>query len=66
MIYSVLRAHEYEVNEIAKESRISLGGPLALVSKVAGREVEKEVVEKENSEDEGLIVNSDDEAVAFY
>nr|KAJ0225283.1 hypothetical protein LSAT_V11C100031530 [Lactuca sativa] len=31
-----------------------------------GREAEKESVEKENSEDKGLIVNSDDEAVAFY
>ncbi|KAL7614614.1 hypothetical protein Lser_V15G06614 [Lactuca serriola] len=55
-----------EVNEISKESKISIGGPLALVSKISGREAKKESVEKENSEDEGLIVNSDDEAIAFY
>lgn len=65
-LYNVLKAHETEVNEIAEESKISLGGPLYLVSKVVGRDLEKETVEKEISKDEGLIVNSDDEAIAFY
>ena len=65
-MYNVMKEHESDVNEIVEESKISLGGPLALVSKVVSREAEKEVVEKENSEDEGLIVNSDEEAVAFY
>ena len=65
-LYNLLKTHEAEVNEIAEESKISIGGPLALVSKVSGREAEKESVEKENSKDEGLIVNSNDEAIAFY
>ena len=65
-LYNVLKARELEVNEKVEETRINLGGPLALVSKVSGREVKKEVAQKENSDDEGLIVNSDDEAVAFY
>ena len=64
-LYNVLKAHESELNEIIEETMISLSGPLALVSKVAGREFDKEIVEKENSEDEGLIVNFDDEAVVF-
>ncbi|XP_052624916.1 uncharacterized protein LOC128132402 [Lactuca sativa] len=57
---------ESKVNEIAEESKINICCPLALVSKILGREAKKESVEKENSEDEGLIVNSDDEVVAFY
>ena len=46
---------------MAEESKLSLGGPLALVSKVT----EKESIEKENSDEEGFLINSDDEAVAF-
>ncbi|XP_023737287.1 uncharacterized protein LOC111885248 [Lactuca sativa] len=64
--YNLLKAHKNEVNEVAEESKINLGGPLALVSKVLGRVGGMEATEKESSEDEGLIVNSDDEAVAFY
>ena len=44
----MLKAHETEVNEIDEESRINLGDPLALMSKVSGRDVEKEVVDKED------------------
>ena len=36
------------------------------MSKFASKEAEKKTVENEGSEDEGLIINSDDEAVAFY
>ena len=41
---------------------MSLGCPLALVSKVA----ENETLEKGNSYEEGFLLNSDDEAIAFY
>ena len=61
-----MKAHESKVNEIAKETRISLGGPLALVAKISRKEFEKVLAKKEKSDEEGLIVNSDDEAMAFY
>ena len=61
-LYNLLKTHEIEVNEIVEESKMSLGGTLALMSKVN----EKESVEKEDSDSEGLLVNSDDEVVAFY
>ena len=64
-LYNELKAHECEVNEIAEETRISLGGPLALMSKVTSREAGIESTENEGSEDEGITVNFDDEAVAF-
>ena len=64
-LYNELNAHECEVNEIAEEARISLGGPLALMSTVTSREAEIESTENEGSEDEGITVNFDDEAVAF-
>jgi len=57
-----LKSHENEVNEIAEEAIASLGGPLALVSKVSERENEK----SKSDEEEGFLMNSDDEAVAFY
>ena len=56
------KTHKPEVIEIAEESKISLGGLLALVSKVT----EKEGTEKESSDEKGWIVNVDDEAIAFY
>ena len=59
---NLLKTHEGEVNEIEEELKISLGGSLALISKVN----EKEFVEKEYSDNEGLLLNSDDEAIAFY
>ena len=61
-LYNLLKTHEGEVNEMVEELKLSLGGPLALVSKVS----EKEQVEEEDSDEEGVIVNSDDEAVDFY
>lgn len=45
---------------------MSLGGPLALVLKVTSRETKVKSAEYDGSENEGLIVNSDDEAVYFY
>ena len=65
-VYNQLKTHEAEVTEMVEESRINLGGPLALVSKVTGREIEKEVSENEGSDEEGLIIDSDDEAITFY
>ena len=61
-----MKARESEVNEIAEEKRLSLGGPLALMSKVTSGEAGIEATENEGSEDEGMIVNFDDEVVAFY
>ncbi|XP_023752546.1 uncharacterized protein LOC111900907 [Lactuca sativa] len=62
-VYNQLKSHVNEVNEIAEETRASLGGPLALVSKMT----EKEIHEKSDSDgEEGFIMNSDDEAIAFY
>ncbi|KAL7606668.1 hypothetical protein Lser_V15G16417 [Lactuca serriola] len=57
-----LKTHESEVFEITKEAKQSLGGSLALVSKVS----EIESAEKENSDEESFIMNSGDEVVAFY
>ena len=65
-IYNVLKAHENEVNEIVEETWNILGGPFALMSTVAGREVEKETTEKESLEDKVLIINYNDEAMALY
>ena len=45
-----------------EEAKQSLGGPLALVSKVS----EVAFAEKENSDEEGYLMNPDDEAIAFY
>ena len=50
---------------MVEESRIILGGPLALVSKASGRESEMEVADNKGSEEEGLIVDSDDQDIAF-
>lgn len=63
---NVLKAHQSEINEIAEETKMSLGGPLELMSKVTTREAEVEYAENDGSEDEGLIVNSGGEAMAFY
>ncbi|XP_023748037.1 uncharacterized protein LOC111896263 [Lactuca sativa] len=49
-LYNVLKAHDSEVNEIAEETKVNLGGPCALVSKGFGREIEKEPKRKENEE----------------
>ncbi|XP_023757080.2 uncharacterized protein LOC111905620 [Lactuca sativa] len=57
-----LKTHESKVSKIDEESKMSLGEPLALVSKVS----EVESAEKENSDEEGLLLNSDDKAITFY
>ncbi|XP_023733619.1 uncharacterized protein LOC111881461 [Lactuca sativa] len=61
-LYNQLKTHESELNEMEEESKMSLGGPLALVSKMSEKEIEND----EPEEEEGFIMNSDDEAVAFY
>ena len=43
-LFNLLKTHEGEANEIPEESKMSIGGPLALMSKVN----EKESVEKED------------------
>ncbi|XP_023769335.1 uncharacterized protein LOC111917936 [Lactuca sativa] len=40
-LYNQLKSHENEVNEIVDEAMASLGGPLALISKVSEKESEK-------------------------
>ena len=48
---------------MVEESKLNLGGPLDLVSKVT----EKETIEGGDSDvEEGFLMNSDDEAIAFY
>ena len=37
-LYNHLETHKNEVNKIAEESKLSLGGPLALVTKVTEKE----------------------------
>nr|KAJ0207989.1 hypothetical protein LSAT_V11C500266000 [Lactuca sativa] len=61
-LYNQLKTHESEVLEMFEESKQSLGGPLALVSKIS----EVEINETNGSDNEGFLMNSDDEAVAFY
>ena len=39
-MYNVLKAYENEISDIIEKSKLSLGGPLALVSKFAGKESE--------------------------
>lgn len=63
-LYNVLKAHESEIYEIAKEGKLSLGGPLALVLKVSGKETEVESTNVDGFNDEGFVMNSDDEVVA--
>ncbi|XP_052622549.1 uncharacterized protein LOC128127868 [Lactuca sativa] len=59
-LYNQLKTHECEVLEMYEDSKQSIGGPLALVSKVS----EVDVNEKDDSDNEGFFMNSDDEAVA--
>ncbi|XP_023761595.1 uncharacterized protein LOC111910032 [Lactuca sativa] len=61
-VYNQLKTHESEVSEIMEEAKQILGGPLALVLKVS----KVEFAEKENSDEEGFLMNSDDEAITFY
>ena len=61
-LYNQLKTHESEVSEMYEESKQSIEGPLALVSKVS----EVEINETDGSDIEGFLMNSDDEAVTFY
>lgn len=61
-----MKAHESEIIEIAEEAKLSLGGPLALVSKVSGKVTEFESTENDGSDNEVFIRNSYDEAVSYY
>ncbi|XP_023735438.1 uncharacterized protein LOC111883340 [Lactuca sativa] len=61
-LYNQLKTHENKVAEMLEESKQSLGGPLALVSKMN----EVVSVENEGTDDEGFLMNSNNEAVAFY
>lgn len=65
-LYNVLKHHESEINEIAEEGKLGIGGPLALISKVNTKDSEIETGEQDNSEEEGFLVNSKDEVVAYY
>ncbi|KAL7618630.1 hypothetical protein Lser_V15G03678 [Lactuca serriola] len=61
-LYNQLKTHEGEVNETTEESKAMLGGPLALMSKIYEKDAEKDA----SDEDEGFIMNFDDEAITFY
>ncbi|XP_023757104.2 uncharacterized protein LOC111905646 [Lactuca sativa] len=61
-LYNQLKTHETEVNEIVEETKLNLGGPLALVSNIS----EKEAENGDSEEEEGFIMNSYDEAIVFY
>lgn len=63
-LYNILKAHENEVKDIVDENKSSLGGPLALVSKVYAKEVETD--EEAKNGEKGFLFNSDDEVVAYY
>ena len=45
---------------------MSIGGPLALISKVSAKEAKIEIVEKFDSDDKGFHVYSEDEDLAYY
>lgn len=45
---------------------MNMGGPLAWISKAFGKVSEIEVAEKIDSEDKVFLVNSEDEAMAYY
>lgn len=50
--------------EIAEENKLNYGAPMALVSKANVKEDESEG--DANDDEEGLMLNSDDEALAYY
>lgn len=60
-----MKVDEVEVKEMADEKdKVSFGGPLALVSKTNVNEAYSDIEDKED--EEGLIVNYDDEAMSYY
>ena len=65
-LHNVLKALESEINEIAEERKMNLGGPLALMSTVSAKDSEIEVAKLVDSKDEEFLMNSEDEVVAYY
>lgn len=61
--YKILKLYEAEVKEIVDEnSKLKFCDPLVLVSKTTGKDV---CFDYEANENEGLLMNSDDEVVAY-
>ena len=63
-LYNILKAHQYEVKEIAKENKMNFGGPMGLVSKTTAKQNESDEEAKEG--EEGFILNYEDAVVAYY
>lgn len=63
-LYNILKAHEAEVKEIANvKDKANFGGPLALIYKTNIHECSSN---KDDDNEEGMIVNSKDEVVTYY
>lgn len=65
-LYKVLKSDESEINEIVEEGKLSLGGPLTLMTKVTTNDSKIESVKEVKLEEEGFLVDSLDEVVAYY
>lgn len=65
-LYNVFKSDEIEIIEIYEEGKLSLKGPLALISKVTVKDSEVEYVEQDNLKEEVFLFNSEDEVVAYY
>lgn len=64
-LYNILKVHEQEFKEIIDEKeKNDFGGPLALISKTCVKEVCSDGEQGDTKE--GLLINSDHEAVAYY
>lgn len=55
-LYNVLKPHESEIIQIAKVGKLSLGGPLTLMSKVNAKEFEVGSAEEDKLEEERFSV----------
>lgn len=67
VLYNILKAHEDDVKIIADEKEkdiVTFGGPLALLSKSNVKEGVSD--EEEDNGEEGVFMNLDGEAVAYY
>lgn len=61
----MIRAHEFEEKEIAKETKkIDFGGSLALILKTTSKQVCSNIEAEDNKE--GMFMNFGDEVVAYY
>lgn len=64
-LYKIFNAHEAKVKEITDEKdKENSGSPLVLVSKININKARTDVEDDDN--EEGLIVNFDDEAISYY